>query len=93
MRGSSDVDVSLLRAGGKLAVNLVNVSGRHWDAQKPLIDSIAPIGPIELSIHTPSKPSRLRLEPGGQSLGFDYRDGKAVCTVPQVEIHCVVVVE
>jgi hypothetical protein len=93
VRGSSEVDVSLQLVGGKLAVNLVNVSGPHWDAQKPLIDSIAPIGPIELSIRTPSKPSRVHLEPGGQAIPFEYRDGKAVCTVPQVEIHRVVVVE
>jgi hypothetical protein len=76
-----------------LAVHLVNVTGPNWDAQKPLVDAIPPIGPIELSIRTPSKPAGLRLEPAGQPLAFEYRDGKAVCTVPKVEIHSVVVVE
>jgi hypothetical protein len=93
VRGSSVVDVSLVRLGDKLAVHLVNVTGPHWDAQKPLVDAIPPIGPIELSIRTPSKPAGLRLEPAGQPLAFEYRDGKAVCTVPKVEIHSVVVVE
>ncbi|MBI5388701.1 MAG: hypothetical protein HZA90_28905 [Verrucomicrobia bacterium] len=89
--GSSDVDVSLARNHGKLLVNLVNTSGPHQT--EPIVESIAPVGPLDITIRTQTKPARLTLEPGGQVLAFDYRDGEARTTVPRVEIHSVVVVE
>ena len=46
--GSSDVDVSVNRIGGRLAVNLVNTAGPHADANTPIIDSIPPVGPLTL---------------------------------------------
>ena len=52
VKGSTEVDVSINRLHGKLAINLVNTSGAHWDTQKPLIDSIEPIGPLEIAIRS-----------------------------------------
>jgi hypothetical protein len=92
-KGSADVDVSIHSHYGKLTVNLVNASGPHWSRTNPLIDSIPAIGPLEITIRTTKRPAGLILEPGGQRLDFDYRDGKARCTVPRLEVHCVIVVE
>ena len=44
---SAAVDVCVDRVGNKLAVNLVNTSGAHWDRKNPLIE---PVGPLELTI-------------------------------------------
>jgi hypothetical protein len=93
VKGSPDVDVSVNRLHGKLAVNLVNTSGQHWNQEKPLFDSIAPVGPLEIAIRATAKPAKITLQPEDQPLAFDYRDGLARLTVPRLEIHSIVLVE
>jgi hypothetical protein len=89
--GTSDVDVCLMRKEGRLLVNLVNTSGPHQTA--PIQETIQPVGPLTVTLRLPHKPSRLTLEPGGQPLAFDYRDGAATLTVPQLDIHRVIAVD
>jgi hypothetical protein len=91
--GSHDVDVSVNRSSGRLAVNLVNTAGPHADANTPIIDSIPPVGPLTLTIRTEQKPSQIRLEPGGVPLPFTEEKGKTRLIVPRLDIHSVVVVE
>jgi hypothetical protein len=93
VKGSSDVDVSVNRIGGKLAVNLVNTSGPHADKKTPVFESIPPVGPLEIAIRSAKAPERVTLEPGGQPLAFEYRDGEARMTLPKLEIHSIVVVD
>ena len=93
IRGSQDVDVSVSRLQGRLAVNLVNTSGAHWDPKKPLFDTIAPVGPLELAIRTPKKPAKITLQPEGEPLVFEYQNGVAKLSVPRLGIHSIVVVE
>ena len=93
VKSPASVDVSLTRLHGKLAVNLVNTSGPHWDQQKPLFDSIAPVGPLGISIRAAAKPAKITLQPEGLPLAFEYLDGVAKLTVPRLEIHSIVVVE
>ena len=89
--GSSDVDVCLMRQKDKLLVNLVNTSGPHQT--EPIQETIQPVGPLSVTLRLPSKPAKLTLEPGGQPLAFIYRDGAAMFTVPQLDIHRVIVAE
>ncbi len=89
--GSSDVDVCLMRQKGRLLVNLVNTSGPHQS--EPIQETVQPVGPLTVTLRLPSKPAALTLEPGGQPLTFDYRDGAASLTVPHLDIHRVIVVE
>lgn len=91
--GSSHVDVSVNRLQGKLAINLVNTSGPHWDANKPLFDSIAPVGPLQVAVRQPTRPAAVTLEPGHHTLPFEYREGMIHLTVPELEIHSVIVVK
>lgn len=93
VKGPADVDVSINRFKGKLAINLVNTSGSHWDTKKPLFDAITPVGPIEVSIRVIVKPAKITLQPEGQALAFEYRDGRARLTMPRLEIHSIVVIE
>ena len=93
VKGSTDVDVSVNRLHGKLAINLVNTSGPHWDKDKPLIDSIEPIGSLEVAVRATPKPAKAILQPQGQPLAFEYRDGVARLTVPRLEIHSIIVLE
>ncbi|MHB9046798.1 MAG: hypothetical protein ACYC35_12725, partial [Pirellulales bacterium] len=93
VRGSSDVDVTVNRVQGKLAINLVNTAGEHWLRSNALVASIPPVGPLEVTLRTAQKPTSVTLEPGGERLDFDYSDGKARLTLPRLEIHRVIVVE
>jgi len=89
VEGSDGVDVSLAANHGKLLIHLVNTSGPHQS--EPVIETIPPIGPLEISIRRPARPSSITLEPAGQSLPFEFADGLVRLTVPRVEIHDIVV--
>ena len=93
IKGPADVDVSVNHLRGKLAIHLINTSGPHWDMEKPLIDSIVPVGPLEIAIRAKTKPAKMTFEPEGQPLAFDYQDGVARLTVPRLDIHRIIVVE
>jgi hypothetical protein len=89
--GSPAVDVCVARKNGNLLVNLVNTSGPHQT--EPIIESIAPLGPLAVVIRQPTKPTRVTLEPGSRPLPFDYQNGQIRLTVPKVELHEVILVE
>ncbi len=90
--GSSDVDVSVNRLNGRLVINLVNTAGPHADVQSPIHATIPPVGPLQVTIRSESKPQRIMLEPEGTSLPFEYQDGAARMTIPKLDIHGVIVV-
>jgi hypothetical protein len=89
--GSHDVDVVVNRSAGKLAINLVNTAGPHQT--EPILDSIAPVGPLAVTIRQSTTPAKVTLQPGGKPLAFNYANGAVHVTVPHLEIHSVVVVE
>jgi hypothetical protein len=91
VKGTSDVDVVVNRAGGKLAVNLVNTAGPHQS--EPIVDSIPPVGPLDVTIRQAAKPTKVTLEPAGTVLPFEHRNGEIHLVVPQVAIHEIIVVE
>lgn len=93
VRGSADVDVSIARLKGRLGIHLVNTAGPHADVNVPQFDSIPAVGPLEVRVRLPRKPARISLEPGGGMLPFDYADGEARLTLPQLDIHSVVLID
>ena len=91
VKGSPDVDVVVARNRGKLLVNLVNTAGPHQSAG--IMESIPSVGPLTVTIRQKSKPAKVSLAPGGQSLPFDYRSGEIRLNLPRLDIHDIVVVE
>ncbi len=89
--GSSDIDVCVARNHGKLLVNLVNTTGPH--NTQSILETIPPVGPLNVTIRVAKKPAKVTLEPAGQPLSFTYSDGKIQLTVPRVAIHDIIVVE
>ena len=86
------LDVTVARApDGRFTVHLVNVSGPH--AQAGLIDKIDPVVDVATTLRLPERPKRLRLEPSGVDLPFDWADGAAKFTVPSVPLHEIIVVD
>jgi hypothetical protein len=93
VKGSRDVDVAVQRLGERLAVNLLNTAGPHADTRSPLHDAIPPVGPLEIAVRAPKRPERVTVEPGGEPIPFEFKDGAVRLTLPKLEIHVVVVVE
>jgi hypothetical protein len=91
--GSHDVDVTVNRLNGRLAINLVNTAGPHADEKSPILDAIPAVGPLKIAIRGQGKPSKVMLEPGGQSLPFEYREGETHLTLPKLEIHSILVLQ
>jgi hypothetical protein len=93
VKGSPDVDVAVQRIGGRLAVNLINTAGPHAEPRGAIQDSIPPVGPLEVTIRTKEKPRRVTVEPGGEPILFQFRDGAARLSLPRLEVHAVLLVE
>jgi hypothetical protein len=94
VEGSEYVDVALRRSRtGQLTVHLLNrlnaASARHYS----VIDTVPPIGPLAVRVHTPERPSSVRLVPSDQTLEWSWKDGVVTVTVPRVEIHEVLVIQ
>jgi len=93
VRGSRNVEVALQRQAGRLLVNLVNTSGPHSDSSVVTFGEVEPLGPLDVTLRLPAKPRSIRLEPGGQKLKWRFHGNEARITVPQLDIHRVIVVE
>ena len=91
VKGSNDVDVCVARNHGKLLVNLVNTAGPH--KTQSILETIPPIGPLDITIRLPRKPAAVTLEPGARPLAFDYRDSQLRLTLPKIEIHEIIAVQ
>ena len=91
VRGTHDVDVSLARRPGQLLVHLVNTSGPHATAS--IQETVAPLGPLEVSLRTAARPLRVTLEPGARPVPFGYRDGRVTLTVPGLDLYDIVAVQ
>ncbi len=87
--GSPDVDVVAARKDGRLLIHLVNTSGPH--ATAPIIESIAPVGPLQVAIRSTQRPTRITLEPGARPLTATYSDGLLRLTVPSLALHDIIV--
>jgi hypothetical protein len=89
--GSPYVDVSFSQLNGKRMVHLVNTSGDHKNAG--IIQSIEPVGPLQISIRCDQKPSKITLQPAGKTCNFNFADGKAHVKVDKLEIYDILVIE
>ena len=93
INGSHNVDVTINKIHGKLAINLVNTSGPHADKNVNVFDQIPSIGPLQVVVNFEKKPSMVTLEPEGRKLEFSYQNNKITLILSELEIHSVIVVE
>lgn len=90
--GSHDVDVSLNRINGKLAINLVNTAGPNANTNVYVYDDIPPLGPLLVEVLLDKKPGSVSIEPSGHSLKVNYENGLLRVTIPRLEIHEVLLI-
>lgn len=89
--GSTDVDVTVARNHGKLLVHLVNTSGPH--ATQPILETIAPVGPLDVTVRVRQRPARIMLEPGGRPIPFTYTNGRVRLSLPSLGLYDILVLE
>jgi len=90
--GRENAEISLMRQGDLLCVNLLNRGGSHADPACFAFDSLPPLRDIALEIDYPGAPAEVRLEPEGIALPFTWEDGVIHTTVDKLDIHSVVTV-
>lgn len=91
--GSHQVDVTLNRINGSLAVNLVNTAGPHQDERVNVFDDIPPVGPLKVTIAVPEKPQQLYLEPGHRAVNYNYQNGRITLAIERLELHDIILCE
>lgn len=93
IKGSHNVDITLNRIKGKLAVNMVNTAGPHDDDQIWVFDEIPNTGPLDLTIKYPENPQQVIIEPGHRNINYQYVDGKIQMRLPGLEIHDIILID
>ena len=58
-----------------------------------VIEDTIPLYNVDCSVKKEAKPSRVILEPQGKELPFEYNNGNIKFTVPEVDIHQMIVIE
>lgn len=91
--GSHSVDVTLNRKGGALILNLVNAAGPHDNEKVMAFDEIPPVGPLQIEFQLKNAPNKVILQPENIPVQYTYREGKLNCSLPQLKIHEMIVVE
>ena len=94
VEGPPCLDVALRRtADGLLSVHLLNTAGMPVGNSRTMTDFIPPVGPVRLKLHVAKKPQQVVWAPGDSALEWTWEQGTLAVTVPQVEIHGVVLVK
>lgn len=91
--GSHYVDVTCNTKGKMRIVNLINTSGPHDNEKVMVHDEITPLGPLQVTIRSDSKPASVTLQPGNTILPYTFENGMVKCTLPKLEIHALIVVQ
>ena len=93
IKGTKQVEVSLMRKDGKLCVNLLNLTGLHSDSKYMSFDEVLKLRDVEVEIDYPSPPKKVTLIPGGAEPAFSYTGGTISLTINELHIHTVITVE
>jgi hypothetical protein len=93
VRGSHNVDVSVNRINGKLAINLVNTAGPNANSNVYVYDDIPPLGPLQISVRLDKKPKNVSLEPSGLKLNLNYDNKLLKVTIPRLELYEILLIE
>jgi hypothetical protein len=89
LSGSHLAHVSLNTLNNRTYINLVNIAGEHTNTQALGYDEIPALKNLTVEIRTPSKPSRIILQPEGKELKFEYKNGVSKFLLPELNIHVI----
>ncbi len=76
----------------RLLIHLLNEHGdRPLDGNYRCTEQILPVRDVRVQVRYPERPITIRLEPDGVEPAWEYADGIVTVQVPEVYIHCAVV--
>ncbi|NSW95900.1 MAG: hypothetical protein HPY62_14415, partial [Bacteroidales bacterium] len=90
VKGSDLVHVAVNRLNGRLYVNLINTAGEHTNQSAIGYDEIPALHNLRISIMADTKPSFVRLQPGGENIIFDYEKGRVSFSIPVLDLHSII---
>jgi len=93
VEGSHDVDVSVNRINGKLAINLVNTAGPNSNSNVYVYDDIPPLGQLQVYVHLDKKPLSVSIQPSGLKLNMTFENKLLEVTIPRLEMHEILLIE
>lgn len=93
VEGPPTVEVSLRKKNGKLLVHLGNCTAMQVAADYAAMDFVPPVGPLRVTLKLPAKPRRVTLEPEGQPLRGEWRNGAWSGTIARLDIHAILAFE
>lgn len=91
--GSDYVSTTVNELGGKLAINLVNLSGPHASDNVARYDEILPLTDLKIKVRINERPAKVTLQPGNIALEYTYSDGVLETMVDRLDIHSIIIVE
>jgi hypothetical protein len=92
--GPPTIDLALRRTDdGRLTLHLLNRTGFPVADRYSFIDSVPPVGPVEVSLKAVVRPKSVRWLPEGGEVKWTWQDGRLRATVPSVHIHGILLVE
>jgi hypothetical protein len=91
--GSSYVHVNLTAREDQTLIHLMNVSGHHDHPQVYEWAEVAPLCDLAVEYRCDKRPLKLTLQPAGEDLVFNYKDGVVAFNIPKLEIHAIIQVD
>ncbi len=93
--GSMYIDMTLMKMGGSVMVNLVNTSGSHDDQDVYTIDEISPIGSITVKVQLDKEPKSVFLVPSKSKIEVLWSDVDKTLTVevPRISIYEILAID
>jgi hypothetical protein len=91
--GTTSTETTVLRQRGRTIVHLLQYCPERRAQNLDLIEDIVPLAHVPVSLRLARPPRRVYLAPSQAALPFQYRNGRAEVTVPEVLGHAMVVFE
>ena len=90
VNGSMYADITLMRKGDSIMLNIVNSAGPHADSHVRSYSEIPQIGPLKVEMRLKDAPKQVICQPEGQMIDFSWEDGVLRFDVDHVPIHTII---
>lgn len=90
VQGPPCVEVSLRSKGGRTLLHLINCAGMQVSGEYMSGDFVPPVGPLEISVKLPVRPSKVTLVPSNGALAGTWSNGVWSGRLDRLEIHSVI---
>ncbi len=93
VKGSDYIHTSVSQKDGKMFIHLINTAGSHFNQKVYEYDQIPATGELALELNTAKPIKKVVLQPEGEQLKLNSRNGKVFVSVPSVPIHAIIQLE